>query len=280
MVPKRLSRGFVFIALACVGCNSGTEAPNSGEVSAREKQLSCGDFDRIHSPIGRLTNNVWNKQAIGGAPYEQCLLERTSKQRTQYGWSWKWPADNDVGLAFPAVVFGWKPWDGGYSNKADLPASLETLGALRLTYDAEIQAQGRSIFSIAMWLTRSGATGPEPNSSDVAADVNVWLDGAAFDPSGQRIAEIAIDGSTYELWHAANVGDASGASAAQWTHIVYRSQDAQHRGSLDLKQFLDDAAERGLLAGSEYVSSIEIGNEVMSGSGKTWINELKLEIER
>jgi hypothetical protein len=103
---------------------------------------------------------------------------------------------------------------------------------------------------------------------------------AAFDPSGQRIAEIAIDGSTYELWHAANVGDASGASAAQWTHIVYRSQDAQHRGSLDLKQFLDDAAERGLLAGSEYVSSIEIGNEVMSGSGKTWINELKLEIER
>ncbi len=279
MVPMRLLMSLVSIVLACAGCDNRMGTPDSA-ASAREKQLSCADFDRIHAPIGRLTNNVWNKQAIGDAPYEQCLLERRSRQGTQYGWSWRWPADNDVGLAFPAVVFGWKPWDGGRSNKADLPASIERLRALRLTYDAEIQAQGRQVFSIAMWLTRSGATSQEADSSDVAADVNIWLDGAEFDPSGQRLAETVIDASAYEIWHAENVGDASGASAAQWTHIVYRSQDPQRRGSLDLKQFLDDAAARGLLAGSEYVSSIEIGNEVMSGSGKTWINELALEIER
>lgn len=275
----------ILFAVGCAGPESGGATSPShasaDEVAATaERRISCADAYQRDTPIGRLTNNVWNKQAVNGAPYEQCLLVRGGEQSEQYGWSWDWPADSDVVLAFPEVVFGWKPWNGGRSSTVGLPAALDDLAALRLAYDAEIDAQGRQIFSIAVWLTGTGATSVEPNSADITADVNIWLDGSAFEPSGQRIAETNIDGSAYGIWHAADMGDASGANAAKWTHVVYRSKLPQHRGAIDIKKILDDAVERKLLSRSEYVSSIEIGNEVMSGRGRTWIRELALAIER
>lgn len=286
MTPERFPMVVLLLALACSGCEKKESQPkhdrapsHSADLVGTDTRMSCTDGVEIDTPIGKLVNNVWNKQAIGGAPYEQCLLVRKHDQTEQYGWSWRWPESSDVVLAYPEAVFGWKPWNGGVSSTERLPAALDDLKSLRLTYDAETEGSGRYIFSIAVWLTRAGATREEPNPGDITADVNIWLDGSAFEPSGQRIAETTIDGSDYEIWHAANMGDASGANAANWTHVVYRSKLPRHRGAVDIKRILLDAVERDLLARSQYVSSIEIGNEVMSGEGKTWINALALEVE-
>ena len=102
--------------------------------------------------------------------------------------------------------------------------------------------------------------------------------GAAFEPAGAHVDDIAVDDLKFEVWYAADMGDASGANANRWNHVVYRAVSPQLSESLDIDEFVADAVSRGYVSREHYVSSIEIGNEVMSGSGETWINDLSLEV--
>lgn len=263
----------------CALTAAAATAASSGTPPASAHDLSCADAYEVDTSVGRLTNNVWNKQAAGGAPYRQCLRYRGEPPAREYGWSWSWPAEGDVLLAFPQTVFGWKPWNGGTSTTPKLPIRIDRIHALRLTYTVETVATGKHNLSMALWLTRSGQTGAEPNPADISADINIWTGGFDFDPSGERIGQATIGGVTFEVWHARDMGDASAASSYRWTHIVYRSTTPHTSISLDVKAFLEDALARELISPSHYVSSIELGNEVMTGTGETWIKHLSLEIE-
>lgn len=53
--------------------------------------LTCKDHGEVASNVGQLTNNVWNKHALGGAPYRQCIVARETEAGKEYGW-------NGVGL--------------------------------------------------------------------------------------------------------------------------------------------------------------------------------------
>jgi hypothetical protein len=254
------------------------ETPATAAGSKVARDLSCEDAYAVDTPIGRLTNNVWNKQAAGGAPYKQCLRTRGEEVRREYGWSWDWPVHSTTLLAYPQTIFGWKPWNGGSSSHERLPIRLLDVQSFRLDYSVEIDAHGKHNLATALWLTRSGRTSADPNPADISADVNIWSEGFEFDPLGTKIGEVSIDGTTFEIWHAADMGDASAANSNRWTHVVYRAKVAQHSASLDIKKFLDDALARKLISAEHFVSSIELGNEVMSGSGETWIRSLRLDV--
>jgi hypothetical protein len=241
-------------------------------------ELSCADSYELDTRVGRLTNNVWNKQAIGDAPYRQCLKARGRGSGREWGWSWSWPVESRTVLAFPQVTFGWKPWNGGMPTDDRLPIAIATIKSLNLTYEIETRAEGKYILSIALWLTRTGRTASAANPSDISADINIWMVGDAFDPAGAHVGDIAVDDLEFEVWYAADMGDASGANANRWNHVVYRAVSPQLSESLDIDEFVADAVSRGYVSREHYVSSIEIGNEVMSGSGATWINDLSLKV--
>lgn len=255
-----------------------TSASAAAEQSAREARvLSCDDGYQTDTPNGRFVNNMWNKQAAVGA-YEQCLLTRGDPAAPQFGWSWAWPSDGEALLAYPQALFGWKPWNGGVTTDSALPIRIEGIETLALHYGVDTTAQGKYNFAVTLWVTRSGRTSDQPDPTDISADINVWMNGRGVSPSWRQIGATEIAGIGVQVWHAADMGDASGANSNRWQHVVYVAEGVPMNGTLDLAAFVRDAADRGLLESTHYVSSVELGNEIVSGSGETWIEALTLEV--
>ena len=50
-------------------------------------------------------------------------------------------------------------------------------------------------------------------------------------------------------------------------------------GSLDIKEFLDYLTENGHLPADSYVASVELGNEVMHGTGELWLKSYDISVE-
>jgi hypothetical protein len=242
------------------------------------RDLGCADSYELETSLGRFTNNVWNKQAAGQAPYRQCIRSRKAAAGQEFGWSWEWPARGTAFVSFPAVVMGWKPWNGGTSTRPELPVRADEIRVMRLSYTIQTSARGRHNLAAAIWLTRTGKTQRDANPTDISADINIWTDGFEMNPTGKQLGNVTIGGTAFEVWNSQNMGDASGANAARWNHVVYRSTSRQVSASLDIKGIIDDAVARGLVSPQHYVSSIELGNEIMSGRGETWIRALALEI--
>jgi hypothetical protein len=82
----------------------------------------------------------------------------------------------------------------------------------------------------------------------------------------------------FEIWYAANWRDASNANSNRWTYVAYRATKPRLSATLDIKKILDDAVARGLVSPDHFVSNIELGNEVMSGTGQTWIKSLAVDV--
>ena len=61
-------------------------------------------------------------------------------------------------------------------------------------------------------------------------------------------------------------------------YIAFNARSAQLSGSLDLKEFLDYLTESGRLPDDGYVASVELGNEVMHGTGELWLKGYEISI--
>jgi hypothetical protein len=248
---------------------------NARAEPAAAADLGCGDNYTVSTSVGRLSNNVWNKQAAGTFAYRQCIRARGPESARQYGWSWHAPDEGNTFIAFPETVFGWKPWDGGVSNHAKLPVRIDAIGAATWKYEVETKATGKHSLATSMWITRTGKAAAEPNPLDITTDFSIWTDGFGFPPFGTQVDQTTIDGVEFEIWSAPNQGDPKG---PHWNYLAYRSKVKQLAASLDIRTFLDDAIARGLVSSSDHLSSIELGNEVLSGSGETWIKHVSLEV--
>jgi len=65
-----------------------------------------------------------------------------------------------------------------------------------------------------------------------------------------------------------------------WIYLAYLARERPaHPGTLDLRAFLDDLVERDVVTGQEWLASIEIGNEVVSGRGVTRLTEVGVELQ-
>ncbi len=268
--------GTVLIA----ACNGAAEPGQmkSAPISENAAALICGDNAQVDSDIGRLTNNVWNKQAIGDAPYKQCIVARESANGKEYGWAWSWPMDSNTVVAYPETVIGWKPWAGGVSTDKRLPIRIDAIETLRLSYDIETDSNATHNLATSIWLTRSGKTGLFPRPDDISTELMIWTDDTGFSPGGEYVGDVTIDDLGFEIWWGKDWGDNSGTVSNRWSYIAYRAKTRTRSTTLDIKKILQDAVNRGMISAEHYVPSIEVGNEVINGTGETWIRSLTLEV--
>ncbi|HKE95527.1 MAG TPA: hypothetical protein VKB34_14535, partial [Povalibacter sp.] len=177
------------------------------------------------------------------------------------------------------VVFGWKPWNGGTSSHQDLPVRIDALGTLRLSYAMQTRATGKYSLATTLWLTRTGTVNEQPNPRDISTDLTIWMDGFSFPPFGSQVDRATIDDVEFEIWLARDL-NAGTADGPRWNYVAYRSTHAYPSASLNLHKVLQHAIAHGFVSATDYVSDVEIGNEIMSGAGETWVKTLALEIER
>jgi len=245
------------------------EAPGKNGAGVK---ASCGDWAEVRDGPYVYQNNVWGQGKASGG-YEQCLLKRTVQGQRQIGWTWNWPGHDDSVFAYPQIVFGWKPWSGGQSTDPRFPMKIADIQQLDLHFEVETQATGHYNLAPEVWLTRSGQASSTPKPSSISAEIMFWMDYAgAAKPAGNVVDRPTLGGIDYEVWRADNFG-----AGGRWTYLAFKSTEIRHSGVIDIHAVLRYLVEGRVIDPTHYVASVEFGNEVMGGSGTTWVERFAVE---
>lgn len=224
----------------------------------------------------RYENNVWGSNKAQGK-FQQCLLTRERDGKKEIGWTWNWPGLDPSVFAYPEVIVGWKPWSGGASTDPRFPIRVSEVKTLALEYEVETNVTGSYNLAPEIWLTEAGAS-PAANPKSITTEVMFWMDyteGAR--PAGSVIDHVELNGVSYELWREASIGaDANGKG---WQLLSFKSPERQLKGRIDIAALLRHLTTSKLASTSDYVASVEFGNEVMGGTGTTWIKHFDVKIE-
>lgn len=267
-------------ALALAGCRVGA-ADDGG------RPLDCGDYAFVATPLGRLSNNVWNQQAAGGAPKRQCLMQRSvaddgsGRGGTQYGWSWHWPEGGGAVCAYPEIVVGAKPWDAGPGNDPRFPRRVADTRRLIVSYAVDTVAGGSHNLAASIWLIRTPRVAAPPDPTAIAAEIMVWTDStpASFTPGGSLRGRVTVDGIEWEVWAAEDWRDSAGVHVNRWTYVVYRALQSMRTARYDARKLIADAVARGLASADLYIADVELGNEIVGGSGRTWLKAFSVDVD-
>lgn len=243
----------------------------SASTSLRDDYLDSSitiDNQRFHT-------NAWG-QGKNQGPFEQRLIERQIDQAAQQGWYWYWPGFDRTVFAYPEVFIGWKPWIGGAPTDLRLPIHLRDARRLLIDYAVESRATGSHNLAISTWLSRAPSWSLSPELRPVTTELMVWTDyTSGVTPFGECVHELTVHGEHYELWR----GRTQNAEhEGGWTVLTLRSPGGRRRGSLPLGALLEELAHRHFIEPEQYVTCIELGNEILGGAGTTFVERFELSL--
>ena len=306
------TRAIAALLLGLSGCGGGDGAdtraavePGSGRVDpggaatarggdAQGVSLGCAADLRVALPGGgTLVNNTWNKAAAGRFDWQQCLWQRAATgpsgtgTKVEHGWSWRWPNPGRAVYAYPEVVVGVSPWGSpGAGSDRRFPLRIDTVRKLHVAFDTDVKASGNYNLSLSVWLIRRPVVADPPVLSDILAELMIWADytpDMVADPGTTTHRGEFSDsaGTAWDVWAAERWGDASGSTAHTWTHVSFLIKPTQRRPRLaiDLMEFVRRAQALGLLNGATSIADIELGTELVSGSGRLWLRSFEVGID-
>ena len=263
------------VVFLLAGCEQAKE-PLPSSFAAADVDTYCRDWAKLRNAGFVYENNVWNQGAIKKANRAQCLLKRVVDDEVQYGWRWQWPRGSGNVKAYPEVIYGHKPWFTS-STTANLPRRISTIDELSVAYDIEMQARGRYNLAFDVWVTDS----ERPTPSDITHEIMIWVGERtrAWEPSPGYLAKrVAIGGATYDLTIRPHAEWLNEHGAPDVAYIAFNSRTAQVSGRIDVKKFLDYLTDHDHLPADGYVASVELGNEIMNGTGELWLKSYEIRI--
>lgn len=278
---NRLRRSSVMLALVAslpAGC-AARVAPTAASSSQPVQPLverKCEHGDEFVVGTIRYLNNQWGRDKVpAGETYEQCLISRGAGDRTEYGWSFRWPGHDPSVYAYPEMLVGWSPWGGGITTSQQFPMPVKGMAKITMAYELESAITGHYNLAAEMWLLRNGGDGP-PRPDDIVAELMIWLDyDETMRPSGEAVATVNIDGVVYDLYKAEMTN-----GGRSWTYLAYKGPAGRLAGRLRPSAFVADATRRGYLFAGAYVSGVEFGNEIAGGTGTTWVKRFAVAFAR
>ena len=237
----------------------------------------CDDEFLLETPRFTYSNNAWGKGDI--TDYEQCLLKRVAGDSTTYGWRWRWPpgpGGKGSVKAYPEVIFGHKPLGSPRvpPTAPGLPRRISDVEQLRVDFDVEMTAQGLYNLAFEMWIVSDVC--PELNEKNITHELMIWMD-RTIGPNTEGAEQTVIDGFMYDVYfdhYLSHVG-----TGTETVLITFISREKRHRGTLDLLKFLHYLVDREHVHSDRYVTSVELGNEVVEGTGEVWLKRYRIDVE-
>jgi hypothetical protein len=280
-----LSLAVVVSACTPAGVAPAAMEPAEPEANAARELLppaqgveeNCAAWASYQDGPYKYENNVWGSAKAQGK-FEQCLLRRELAGKSQFGWKWSWPGFDKTVFAYPQIIFGWKPWSGGGSTDPRFPLRVDAIKTLKLHYSVKTQATGSYNLAPEIWLIGPGGKATTAaNPSLITAEVMFWMDyKSGAQPAGRVIAKPVLDGVTYELWKADTIGDKGNGQG--WALYSFKSPTIQHQGSISIDAMMHYLVAEKHVRADEQVASVEFGNEVMGGTGETWVERFDVEL--
>jgi len=233
-------------------------------------ESKCGDWEQFAMDSFIVQNNVWNKKDLTN--YRQCLFQGTLGSKTVFGWEWRWPDSRTVSgyddvWAYPEIIFGWKPWSPE-STTAQLPRRVKNIGACVVTYDIDMKKDGVGNLAFDLWLTRKAV----PAEDNISMELMIWLENTGQQPDGSYMGIVKIDGAEYDFYkgHPSHAG---------WGSTAFLRRGKSLKGTINLNKFLEFLVKNRHLSKDDYLASIEFGNEICGGTGRTEFQEFRVEMK-
>ena len=246
--------------------------PVSGKILAQTSQ----DWGSI--PFGNgecaVVNNTWNRAAAGMGFEQSVFLEEVSG-KTITGWRWRapWHLFTRV-VSQPEIVCGNKPWDpktrpdGGFPFRA---------GSKHLSAEFEVKVRARGVYNVVFSLW--GVSAEPASRKNITHEIMIWTDRVGQSPAGQRVDSMSVDGTTYDVYIEKHQTDASGENANTWTYVAFVAQKPVSHGPIEIHEFIDYLLRRGTLNNTDYLTSLEFGNEISQGAGLTEIHDFAIKLQ-
>lgn len=240
--------------------------------------ISCDAYFAEVTSKGVLTNNVWNQHAAKNDTWTQCLETRQVDGEAQYGWSWSWPFGRRVIYAQPQIKVGSSPWAPLPKFDSSFPLNIKKLESLTIDHELEIETNGDHNTVTSMWLLSEPYLGTEVRKDIIAVEVMIWTYATPdhFNPAGTKFREITIDDGVWEIWYEQNWDDKSGVNDNKWAILSFRAKESSMQASIPALGLLQHAIEANLILDELYIADIELGNEIMSGAGITWVKDFSV----
>jgi hypothetical protein len=237
--------------------------------------IHCGDYYSEKTADGTLYNNVWNKNAAGKFAWSQCLEKDAASGL--YGWSWNWPVRSDAIFAYPQIKLGTSPWAPSPGVNPEFPLENGALHSLIVEHELQIQGQTEHNVATSLWLTNTPDIGTQPNPSAIVAELMIWTYTTQrhMNPAGAHKGDFNDGKQTWEVWFDKNWSDASGANHNKWIYITFRAKNSSLKAEFDVMKLTRYAVEQRILPAKFYIADIELGTEIMSGSGQAWVKQFK-----
>jgi hypothetical protein len=214
-----------------------------------------------------LISNAFAAQDMGLALPRIRTYGQAGVQR--YGWQWQTSDANGSVQAYPEVKFGRKPWDK-FSSTDLLPKRIQEVGHLKVDLKYKTEATGGCNAALDIWLMRKPDGGPE----DVAAEVMVWL-GMQEDarPAGDVVLPV-VPGAEIA---SRPVSMYAGRGAA-WPIFTFMPDTRIEEAVIDLGQLLPHTYSMMRNPQETWLSAVEFGNEIWSGSGSTVVYKYQVQL--
>lgn len=237
--------------------------------------INCGDYFSESTPNGILYNNVWNKNAAKNSPWSQCLEKNSATGL--FGWSWVWPTRSNVIFSYPQIKLGISPWAPQPKLTSEFPLDNLSVNSLVVEHELEIQGDSEHNVATSLWLTNTKEIGENPNPGAIIAELMIWSYTTPnhTNPAGTHKGDFEAKNQTWEVWVEKNWTDASGANNNRWTYITFRAKNKNLKAKFDVIDFTNYAIEHNFLPKTFYISDVELGTEIKSGSGLVWVKQFE-----
>lgn len=224
------------------------------------------NFEEVSLNGFRLNNNVWNVAPfVNGTDFTQQITYDTADLTRDVQFSWTYPdAPRDRVLAYPEIAFGYSPW--GQSGPVDIITRLSDLRNLDIAIDTSIAGQTDD-FNVAfdLWMTDTPAGGAQ----SITTELMVWTHQGNLAPTDAPTL-------TYtDANFSADVFVREGFTAGEgidWRYVAVIIDTQYLQGTVDLDAILRFLVANGVVAGDDYLTGVEFGAEVVSGTGSLTLN--------
>jgi xyloglucan-specific endo-beta-1,4-glucanase len=216
---------------------------------------NCTDFAALTRGRYWVNNNVWGKADGTGS---QCVWENgLTGDNLSWGTRWTWAGDNTKVKSYASAVLGWH-WGWKVPSGTGLPVRLSAGKAVTANWNFKVTQSTSNVMNVAydLWLHDMANPDWQNNPTD---EVMVWLyKSGGAGPVGTKQATVTIAGTTWDLYRG-NIG---------WEVYSFVRTTNTSAAGLDLTDFTDDLVARGWLAKTKYLSSVQAGTEIFTGSGQ------------
>jgi len=226
-------------SLAC------SPSAQGGKTSTKDAAILLGKY--------WVNNNQWGSDNGSGSQ----AIWSTCQQGDLVGWgtSWNWTGQANAVKTYASTVFGWQ-WGWKVSNTG-LPVQLSSGKKVNCGWDFTMtQSGGAADVSYDTFLHTMAMPGTNDDPSD---EIMVWLYTAGgAGPIGTKQTTVTIGGTAWDLYR----------GTSRWNVFSFVRTANATTAVVDIMAFMSDLVARGWVQSSKYLTSVQSGTEIFTGTGQ------------